>query len=1252
MYPNSNKTFFNPNGIILMKNNYLPAIFTSLILSSLNVAHATLTKEYSSGSASGTDYSADSRFARSNDQTINLLTGTAAYHMNLFNISCKSGLTYNLNLDYSGAVEGQVKQDNSTAPTGNSGLGWHMAEMSIYVDPKATVDQADDAYFLREANGSISQILRFGTSRSTYTYQIKNHPYLKITARQLDGRSDIFGWKITYPDGTIYQFGMMDQEKMPKKDNAARYVNVNNNLFECGSGGFFYYQWDLYTITDVNGGKITFVYFRFASEKCISRTFVPEQKQICYWWDNFCNDLNGKLRPPKDINEYYEKVDDYAAVAGVKVIEPKDPLIRNIQYLRRVWKPWPVCSRFEFYVVTPGRTETWGDLFVINSKIVSISSDNGEEIDFEWWPKGQRERGTGYYQDESHCIGSISLIRKDALIEKLSFTYSGDHDEISVNAGTNSEKRLLTGITSTQFSGRMIRSFKYSHSIANPGQITKIIEPMSGKITSYEYGAHQIHGASTVFTTHVIDRIIQSSAEASLPEIAVTYSYPVDINQQAYDEQSGVPYWGEVSATSPAGRVVTKFELDKATNKFGEIKSVDKYSTTGTLVSSKNYDYELNTFGTPPDEWFFPILTKISETVDGVTGTSGTPLCSIDPKNGMASQSWAKNSDGTTLVAKQKYAYEIHPAEMGTSGTNQLSQIASTKIFQFTSYDPAANPGACNLTAGAVVKASYTVWAANAAGKWQPTSTYGWKQPINSSGLPTVPFQEFNESNRTANGWVLMSTINKYDEWGNVQQMTDALGRSTTYLYGDAFGASIAKVVGAKFDECGVFPGDYYRENGWEQLNASVTGEFKHFGESCVKLENLAGPIRNFPIDPTRDYIASAWVKVTGKLLIDAQYRNKYRDNPPPAKAFPILLSALSGKYAQDKMLITGTGKWEYVELPIKASSKDHQGNNNPCIRLVFSNLTADIGAGGNIAYLDDIRFYPKGSQVVTTFYDQKWRKPIVTVGVDGKPSQRVEYDELGRPAKWYKYKTGDHDVLQLAKKQEYHLVGELDIDEHIRVLLPNGDEAYSSGNDMNIQFLSDQNQNVTISILRGGNWSVLPLTVSAIPGVNTVNLSNLLNLNGTNLRIKIESVTNSSFADVSDGTFTIYGQPPQPTTITANLVACVSNSCTQIYKFSTKSAPDPDGDQLKFTIYLGLGNNIINSWSGNGQPAVPPDGYVHYSYTTSGLTCTGLNDCNYSVWAVSNDGILMSQKRDGSGTFYIPSPPNCSATCPPPTNN
>ena len=823
-------------------------------------------------SVSTTDYSGYSQYAHGSDCIVNLLTGTASYQMSLYTVTSKSGLSYTVNLTYCGAeAAGAASENNTVAPTGLVGLGWNMVTDAIIVDSKNTATITDDEYFFKEQNGSVCQIIRTGTTYDTYVYQIKDRPYWKLVASYTGPTSSgwraIHGWTVTLPDGLQYRYGGVGS-------SAARYVtvDVNGTFNPTAKGNAFYYQWDLESIVDINGGKISLKYTQVAIPWDLNMVEVEDGQThpfLVDWdWGNILKGfecarvLEGAAgwyvlaSLKEDENSWDEESggtpfgggDTYYVKHGVanpsetgcitKAMLPPDwrglskwdviNSLKSYWWVKRIWIKtwwfWPIPGLFgpeyNLCLTSNHRVYTAG-LNVISSVLTEISSDRGDKITLGWGNKSNFELGTRNLHEDAKFINAVTLSKGDRT-ETLMFKYSGSQDQGGVaneiphmNAGTTNEKRLLMGIYSASGTGATDRIFEYNTTGLAKGCLTRITEPMTGKRISLRYHLNEVRDKDgKCYGVNVVDRLIHSGGVATIPDIVETFSYTSDPAEQHYDKGSNIAYWGKVTAQSANGSVVTAFEVNSSDFQFGTCKSKEQYSTASKLVSSEVFEYAQQSFGTTGNEWHKPLLKKVTKTIDGVSTTGGTLVtdAAIDDNNGMSDQSWTTGNDGKTLVTKRSFAYIANPAMgTGTTGKNMFVQEAASTVLQVADYNETTG----DISAGKVVKAAYTKWFTVATpgvttSIWRPAAKYAWNVSADGvGGVPTATFVNFPPSNPTANNWQLTGTIDVYDPYGNAIQVSNASGIPVTTVMGGQAWLPIGTVANASFYECGIFPGDY-----------------------------------------------------------------------------------------------------------------------------------------------------------------------------------------------------------------------------------------------------------------------------------------------------------------------------------------------------------------------------------------------------------------------------------------------------------
>jgi hypothetical protein len=310
---------------------------------------------------------------------------------------------------------------------------------------------------------------------------------------------------------------------------------------------------------------------------------------------------------------------------------------------------------------------------------------------------------------------------------------------------------------------------------------------------------------------------------------------------------------------------------------------------------------------------------------------------------------------------------------------------------------------------------------------WQPSSNFSWKTDMNSSGLATTPFIDFNFADPSARdaSWKYTGSIDKYTLNSLPREtatQTSSGGRlKTSIIYGHKGSITTGKVVNASFEECGVYTCDYGSansgycdiENGWEYDKASLTSTYKHFGKECIQVQNGGFLRRNFKVEGSKKYQFTAWVRVesggNAQLVIENWKGNANVLN------FPIVLTGMTHEtdVTSDAQTNTST-KWVLMKLEVTAPA----GNDR-----YFRASVKNTGSGN--VYVDDIRFYPRNAMVTSTYYEQKWYKPILSVDANNNPSQKVEYDDFGRAVRWYKIDKTDPSIVTLLQQKEYHMMGD-----------------------------------------------------------------------------------------------------------------------------------------------------------------------------------------------------------------------------------
>jgi len=360
-----------------------------------------------------------------------------------------------------------------------------------------------------------------------------------------------------------------------------------------------------------------------------------------------------------------------------------------------------------------------------------------------------------------------------------------------------------------------------------------------------------------------------------------------------------------------------------------------------------------------------------------------------------------------------------------------------------------------------------------------------------------------------------------------------------TIVYHPQMDAVTGVISNAKYHECNVYTGDYsYNDkqhpgyadydNGWV-LNAGNSNGIpdpiaepcvldKHFGNRALFVQNAFGPTCNFKVSKSKDYILSAWVKVTsGEITLNTEYRNA--TGSTEITNWPIRLDQLGTIYAIDDITKDSedASDWTYVELKVNTKEK----------------LSADIGylriwvgtPNGGQAYVDDIRFYPEDALTQTFYYDQELGTSIAMVDANNKAGY-FEFDDFGRLV------AVRNSEKHLLKKAEYHHNRETSF---ITVVSPNGGEEIEASHKYVIKWkYFEPIENAKVNILLGTNVGTNNETWEIVKDLYENRAINIPVANeqfnwwpnsrkkGNKCKIRIE-VIGDDVQDLSDGVFSIY---------------------------------------------------------------------------------------------------------------------------------
>ena len=515
-----------------------------------------------------------------------------------------------------------------------------------------------------------------------------------------------------------------------------------------------------------------------------------------------------------------------------------------------------------------------------------------------------------------------------------------------------------------------------------------------------------------------------------------TYTYAPDSCNNVYNVQTRSAMFEEVTVTLPGaggvevysfgtgvynqkeGEGATQEDLVRATGLKGKLLSIKRYNAEGpfineggesdepkpaTPVSSTVYTYQEPTRIEKDDFWFISYyrdpawpnemqyvrLSSITETVQGVKNTTEYTY-DAKPVNSYPKTVTTINSDGRKIVTTT-FACEKEPYSTMLDA-NLLTQPCQVIVSQ------EKNSGFDDW----FMENTVTEWDAKTL---LPKATWKYEQKKVRS-LRSLPA----EFDFTATGpqsdkkWKLQKSFTGYSSNGLPMQTENAKGNAVVSKYGHKISLPIATVVNAKSNECAFFTGDYDDgdkdfydvENRWSRGGSELAVPLnRHFGERSVHVApDETGPSHRMTSFASGvDYILSAWV-------------------------YPVTVSA--EKPVRFSFLDLATNKDPVPGDAMISDIKESEWSFKR--RIISKDIVASLTKGAKISFLsengseffvEDIRIYPKNANVTTTFYDQRFNLPIVTVDPSNNPSPVSFYDYYGRVEKTAKRNPkGEEKVL------------------------------------------------------------------------------------------------------------------------------------------------------------------------------------------------------------------------------------------------
>lgn len=437
----------------------------------------------------------------------------------------------------------------------------------------------------------------------------------------------------------------------------------------------------------------------------------------------------------------------------------------------------------------------------------------------------------------------------------------------------------------------------------------------------------------------------------------------------------------------------------------GLVFAVENYDSSGILIPSadtNSYDIYKN------DNWLSGVyhrrttnkIVTLDRVITDIKSNYDLNTGALDI-NGLPRFSYVKNSNGSIITEYTLFAHEQSEYDtLADSSINILNQPCLKIVLE--NFDPDSltldTLWYDTISSDTIRSARAITWAKNhnPDSIWAPSAVYVWDVKKDNTGKPDDDFHALDFSSPGSDtSWKYVSEISEYNKYGQVLETKRlANGTDTLYssrIYRNDFAHSLAEVINAEYEACAFFTCDYDMdtlvssikyfdyENKWEKANSfdslRLEDSLSHFGQRSLYVKNSKGPIKKiYGIDKNRDYVFSAWVR-------------------PRNNTGPITLGAFINGSGNNLGVVKDSlnqNEWQLIYHTIPKDSLSSFTPGSDYIEIWIGN---DGGTASDF-YVDDIRFYPYRSFVTTTYYDNLWEKPIVSVDANNNPGARIDYDK------------------------------------------------------------------------------------------------------------------------------------------------------------------------------------------------------------------------------------------------------------------
>ncbi len=361
---------------------------------------------------------------------------------------------------------------------------------------------------------------------------------------------------------------------------------------------------------------------------------------------------------------------------------------------------------------------------------------------------------------------------------------------------------------------------------------------------------------------------------------------------------------------------------------------------------------------------------------NGADSVMTTVTFAYDTLNGKVNKTIETNSDSTQRIMDIEYAYGSYPVMVET---NMLSQVKSTSIKD---------------NQDLYYSKEFTEWA---AGHARISRKWKWK-----SDIPATT---------TTNNFLVFENPH-YDDYGNLQQFTNARGVITTTKWGHNHSVPIATIVNAEDDECFVEDFDDHEMDDGEPADWYTTGSYwtAEDGYLYWTTTGSSGMCANSQALDLENFIAEFDITVVDGYLSGSgggfQFRKSdYQDDAATSGYFLCLtennqlLLWVEEDVLDSYQLNETAGNWHHIKVLAEGTTIQVFADG-----VLAMDVDDDLYEGQYVGFeidraeteFDNLRIYPPDAQCTSQSHDFVTLRPCAETDENGM-TRYYEYDGLGR---------------------------------------------------------------------------------------------------------------------------------------------------------------------------------------------------------------------------------------------------------------